>query len=251
MATLKAYQVAAAALLGGFSPNEVPTAVAVARGESSFQTDKCTSQYCGLWQIGTQVNKDHLHGDWKDPVVNARAAKELVSSRGWCGGKASNGHCLNFEAYGLSNAGMSWSAKLKEGAQAYAEVQKRQQAGETLQSMVGTSATNAGFDPKDLLPDFGNLPNPGGEIADAAGAIVGLAQTIIDFGNRLGSWVSDPQSWIRVAEVIGGGLLVALGLRIAFNKQFMAVVKPVISAFVPGGKVSKAATTAVAARKGR
>lgn len=235
MTTLKPYQVAAAALLGGFSPNEVPTAVAVARGESSFQTDKCTSQYCGLWQIGTQVNASHLHGDWRDPVVNAKAAKELVADRGWCGGRAGNGHCQNFEAYGLSNAGMSWQAKLAEGAKAYAEVQKRQQAGETLQSMVGTSgAENTAF-PNPLAPLEGAL--------DAAGAIAGFAKAIVDFGNRLGGWIADPQSWIRVAEVVGGTLLFGLGLRIAFNRQVMDVGGQIVRTVVPGGKVTKLATS--------
>jgi len=248
MATLQAYQVAAAALLGGFSPAEVPTAVAVARGESSYSTTSCTGQYCGLWQIGTKVNAAALGGgDWRDPVVNARAAKQLVSQRGWCGGRAGNGHCQNFEAYGMNNAGASWQAKLAEGARAYAEVQQRQGRGETLQSMVGTSGGAQNAD----LP-FG-LPNPGdalGSIADTASAIAGTGQALVDFGNKTARWISDPNNWLRVAEVIGGGILIAVGLRIAFNKQYMAMGKQVISWVVPSGKATQVAGKVTAAAKG-
>lgn len=256
MAKLKPYQVAAAALLGGFPPSEVPTAVAVARGESSYNTT--ASNFCcsGLWQIHRTAHADKIAAvggvdKLKDPVVNARLAYQIwKAAGGWCtSGRV--GQCNPWQAYGVSNATGSWKAKLAEGAQAYAEVQRRQQAGESLQSMAASSASfvNADWDPKCLVPGYAvahpdecdlgadDLPIIG-DMVDAGSAIAGFAKAVVEFGNKIGSWVSDPQNWIRVAEVIGGGLLVALGLRIAFHKQVMGAARQIASVVVPGGKVA-------------
>lgn len=246
MAKLAAYQVAAAALLGGFPPSEVPTAVAVARGESSYNTKSSNSCCQGLWQIHRNAHADKIAkaggvDALNDPVVNARLAHQIwAAAGGWCtSGRV--GQCNPWQAYGVSNATGAWKAKLAEGARAYAEVQKRQQAGESLQAMAGSSggAAAAGLP----LP-----PNPLNAVMDVGGAIAGFAQSIIDFGNRVGGWIADPHSWIRVAEVIGGGLLVALGLRVAFNQQINAVGGGIVRAVVPGGKLGK---FAVQAAKGK
>jgi len=173
-------------------------------------------------------------------VVNATIAHEIWAGD-WCGGRAPNGHCRKYEAYGLSNAGMSWSAKLAEGARAYAEVQQRQARGQTLASMVGASALNADFPLP--LPDVG-------DIADAAQAIAGTGQALIDFGNKLGRWIGDSQNWVRVAEVIGGGVLIAVGLRVAFNTQYMTVARQAAGWVMPGGKATRLVARAKTAAKG-
>lgn len=247
MATLKAYQVAAAALAGGFPPNEVPRAVAVAKGESSFNTKASNSCCQGLWQINRKAHASAIAAaggvdKLDDPVVNAKLAYGIwKAAGGWCtSGRV--GQCNPWQAYGVSNLTGSWSSKLAEGARAYAEVQKRQQSGESLQSMT---ASTVGFP----LPNFdanpfdnfgGDVPGLG-DLADAAGAIAGFAQAVVDFGNRVGAWIADPQSWVRVAEVVGGGLLVALGLRIAFNKQVTDLGRTVVKYVKPGGKAAQLA----------
>jgi hypothetical protein len=232
MATLKPYQVAAAALLGGFPPGEVPTAVAVAKGESSYSTTARNSCCSGLWQIHRTAHADKIRsagGETRltDPVVNATLAKQIwAAAGGWCtSGRI--GQCNPWQAYGVG----AWKAKLTEGAKAYAEVQRRQAAGETLQSMVGGSPA--------AVPAA--LPGPIGDVADAGQAIAASGRAVVEFGNRFGRWVSDPDSWVQVAKVIGGGLLIALGLRIAFNTQIMAATKQAISWVVPGGKAAKIA----------
>src|SRR5258706_9340428 len=239
MATLKPIKVAAAAYLGGFRGKEIAVAVAVAKGESSYDTTTCTSQYCGLWQIGTTVNASHIHGDWKNPIVNARAAYELVQSRGWCGGKASNGHCQNFEAYGLNNGGMSWTSKLAEGNKAYAELTAQMQAGKD----PGKDILNAGPGASDFLkalnpfdstnPVTGGISNPVSSVADAASSAISLA-------NKTASWVSNPQSWVRVLWVVGGGVLFIAGIGIAFEHAGGDAAKQVIQLVLPTGKIGKA-----------
>lgn len=268
MAKLAAYQVAAAALLGGFPPSEVPTAVAVARGESSYNTKSSNSCCQGLWQIHRKAHASAIAAAGgvdalDDPVVNARLAYQIwKGAGGWCtSGRI--GQCNPWQAYGVSNLTGSWKAKLAEGARAYAEVQKRQQAGESLQSMAGSSAAgvqNVDWNPRCLDPLYaaqhvdeckfngpGDIPGVGG-LMDAAGAIAGFAKAVVDFGNRLGAWIADPQNWMRVAEVVGGAILFGLGLRIAFNTQINAAGGKLVSAVVPGGKLGK---FAVKAAKGK
>ena len=239
MATLNAVQVAAAALMGGFSPNDVPTAVAVAKGESSFNTKASNSCCQGLWQIHRTAHADKIkkYGGVEklnDPVVNAKIAHEIFQAAGgWCT-HGSPPNCNPWQAYGVSNLTGSWKSKLAEGAKAYAEVQTMTSNGKTLAEIVNEGLDRSfGVDPDDL-PIIG-------DVIDTGQAIAGLAKGIIDFGNRLGSWISDPQSWIRVAEVVGGGLLVMLGLRIAFNAQVNDIGRTVVSYVKPGGKAAKLA----------
>lgn len=245
MARLQPYQVAAAALLGGFPPGEVPTAVAVAKGESGYSTTSRNACCSGLWQIHRTAHADKIAAaggvdKLTDPVVNARLAYQVWAGD-WCGSRAPNGRCAKYEAYGLGNAGMSWQAKVAEGARAYAEVQRRQQAGESLQSMVGSAGASV---VDAALPGTGTA----GAVLDAGSAIAAAARSMIDFGNRLGRWISSPDNWIRVAEVIGGGLLVAVGLRIAFHAQYMAAARKVVSAVTPGKGAARAGAVRVRGR---
>jgi len=242
VATLNAVQVAAAALMGGFPPGEVPRAVAVAKGESSFNTESRNSCCSGLWQIHRTAHADKIkaaggEGKLTDPVVNARLAYQIwKSAGGWCT-HGSPPNCNPWQAYGVSNLTGSWKSKLAEGAKAMAEVQTMTSNGQTLAQIV-----NEGLDRKigADVPGPGDVPGLG-ELMDTAGAIAGFAKALVDFGNRLGRWIADPQSWIRVAEVVGGGLLVALGLRIAFNRQVMDVGRTVIKYVKPGGKLGQVA----------
>ncbi|WP_301177261.1 transglycosylase SLT domain-containing protein [Actinomadura geliboluensis] len=233
---MKAYQVAAAALMAGFPPNEVPTAVAVAKGESSFNPKASNACCQGLWQIHRKAHADKIakyggNDKLNDPLVNAKLAHEIWSAAGgWCtNGRPPN--CNPWQAFGVSNATGSWKGKLAEGARGLAEVKNRQNQGDSLAEMVNEGLDRSlGVNPDDV---------PGlGQLMDTAGAITGLTRGLIDFGNRIGAWVSDPHSWIRVAEVIGGTVLFALGLRIAFNTQVMDIGRTVVKYVKPGGKAA-------------
>lgn len=236
MTQLTGPQVAAAAYLGGFRGNDIVTAVAVAYGESTWNTTDANDCCTGLWQIHRTAHADIIKGqDLNDPIVNAKLAHQIWKGD-WCGGRAPNGHCNKWEAYKLDNAGKTWSQKMNEAAKAYAEFNQEVRTGRTPEQILGASKT---IGPQDAVPGLGG-------VLDTAGAIAGLAKSVVDVFNRLGSWISDPNSWLRVAEFIGGGILVAVGLRITFNQQFNAVTKSVVSMVVPSGKAGAAA----AARKG-
>jgi len=230
-------EVAAAAMIGGFPAQAIPTAVAVAYGESSWNPRSENACCTGLWQIHRTAHADKIKGqDLKHPVVNARIARQVWGGD-WCGKRAPNGHCAKWEAYGLDNAGKSWSEKMRLGAMAYAELQRQLGDGKTAEQVLGTSwGDGDGIN----LPGLPDVPGAGA-LADTAGALAGGFRAIIDMFNRVGAWIADPGSWLRVAEVIGGGLLIALGLRIAFNAQITMVGGKIVSAVVPGGKAGATA----------
>lgn len=251
MAKLSAVQVAAAAQLGGFPAQAIPTAVAVAYGESNFNTTSSNACCTGLWQVHRTAHADKIAkagglSKLTDPVVNASIARQIWAGD-WCGSRAPNGHCAKYEAYGLNNAGKTWAQKLQLGAQAYQQLQAETSKGKTPQQILGTTGSFA-----DGLGLTGGLPGQVagaaggvGGVVDAAGAIAGTGRAVVDVANRIGRWVGDPQSWFRVMEVLGGALLVAIGLRITFNNQVNAAASKVIGAVVPGGKAG-----AMAAAKG-
>jgi hypothetical protein len=230
MTILTGPQVAAAAYLGGFRGNDVVTAVAVAYGESTWNTASVNACCTGLWQIHRKAHADIIKGqDLTDPVVNAKLAHQIWAGD-WCGGKAPNGHCNKWEAYQLDNAGKTWSQKMKDAAVAYSEFNTIMQMGQNPQDIL--KGVSKGL--TDQVPGLG-------DIVDTAGAIAGFAKSVVDIFNRLGAWIADPNSWLRVAEFVGGGILVVAGLRITFNQQFNAVTKAVVQTVVPGGKAGAAA----------
>lgn len=241
---LKPEQVAAAALLAGWSAQEVPTVVAVVKGESNFDTAARNACCSGLLQIHRTAHADKIKaaGGEKvltDPIPNLKLGLQIWGGD-WCGGRAPNGHCSKWEAYGLSNAGMSWQSKLALGAKAYARVQAEQRSGKSLNDILGAAGGRLGA-PGD---DGGGL----GGIIDTAGSIAGTGKAMVDFGNRLGAWVGDASNWVRVGEVILGGLLIGIGLRLTFNAEMNAVAKKVATAVIP---TQKAATVAGMAQKGQ
>jgi Lysozyme like domain len=225
--TLTALQVAAAAYIAGFRGNQLAEAVAVARGESSFNTDLCTGQYCGLWQIGTVVNKDKIKGDVKNPVVNAKAAKKLVDDRGWCGGKAANGHCQNFEAYQLDNAGMTWAQKMEEGKKAKKDLDHEWEKDRLTNTFKLRSQGDVALDilHKAGISTKGLAPNTTTEglttLDDELGDLNPLDNISAAFSgvNDFFSALKDKDTWIRVAEVTLGAALVIVALVNLTNLQ--------------------------------
>lgn len=97
------------------------------------------------------------------------------------------------------------------------------------------------------LPTIGPGGNIGGTITNPLGGI----QAIGDFFNRL----TQPHTWVRVGEVLGGLLLVYMGLRASFSgteaeKAVNTVTKPVkkgvstVASVTPAGRALKTERTA-------
>jgi hypothetical protein len=207
MATLTPLQVAAAAYAGGFRGDQIQQAVQVAYAESSWNTEAGPNTTCncrGLWQINLDAhNMAALIPNFNptDPVDNALAAKKIYNGAGgWCTkGKPPN--CSPWQGYGNANYTKAYGqahmalAQLRQRFQGHKEsdVVKEILAGVT--SKTGLSA---------------GLQVPS-EITDAAQTAVNIIPGVKEIGGFFAALV-DPNTWLRVAEVGIGVLLVVVGL---------------------------------------
>lgn len=174
---------------------------AIALAESGGDTDatntnKNGSVDTGLWQI----NSIHgISGNLKDARTNARAAKAVYDKQG-------------FGAWVVFNKG-TYRNKLTPALQASSEVEGTS-IGDVLKALptaVGTLTDVGG----DVAGEVGNnLTDP----LQAIGQISGLMA-------RAGTFLSDPQNWLRIAYVGLGAAMVIGGLMIVARPVAQPVVK--------------------------
>lgn len=185
MATLTRSQIELYALAAGLPPGLFG---AIAEAESSGSTTVVNSIGCvGLWQINQPVQvKDHPTWTvaWlQDPSHNAQAAATLYRQSG--------------TAPWVSSESV-WS---KDPA------------------VTGTSTTPAGLLAPDPFGDdtTGAIPGDGsttpsvpglGDVQSVAGGVTSLAH----LGVGAAKWLSNPQNWVRIGEVVVGAGLVLVGL---------------------------------------
>jgi lysozyme-like protein len=174
MAILSALQVAAAAKLGGFTDSQLVTAVAVARAESSFNTDAVSGAGDhGLWQINRRSHPQLFSGEtWKDPVRNAQMAIDVFRRQGW-------------SAWVVYNRG-TYRLHLPEATAAVTALRTTTPEAAlrnvSIKSVSNTTATNIG--------------------------VLDSIQGIIDFFN----FISDPNNWRRLGFILSGTIIIVLGL---------------------------------------
>ncbi len=200
MAFLSPVQVATYALRAGFRGQNAATAVAVSQAENrsgdtnAVHRNSDGSVDVGLWQINSSnANPEQM----KDPTANAVEAFKLASSgRGW-----NNWTTFRNKAYLLF-------MPIAEPA-----VLAAQAANPKLGLEVGASTP---IDKSTLVP---------GQSPEQSGAtIVDELKAFVEAFNRIGSWISGPANWTRVAEVIiGGGLLL-----LALNAISRPVTEPIV-----------------------
>lgn len=186
----------------GFTDDKVPTAVAIAIAESALCADAVGDTLLvdakwgpsvGLWQIrslhaekGTGGHRDELAN--KDPMHNAKAALSI------------------------SGGGTNWAPWTVWKLGIYRPYVSQVQA-----VMQGSLAGGAPTTPGGIVGDYagGIVDDPaaaGGAIVDgitdAASATVAIGRTVVDAA----AWIADRDNWVRVLEVIGGAVAIALGL---------------------------------------
>lgn len=227
MAQLTALQVAAAAMIGGFSGNDIVEAVKVAYGESSWNTTASNSCCYGLWQINKNAHADLFRKyKWDNPADNARMANIIFQKAGsllhpegrWCSsGHPPNG-CNPWQAYG--NA--AYNSKDAEAKAAYAELRKQISQGKSAESILGTSRTDGSKTPEAGI---------GGNIVGAVSGMGGIISAI----NRAGAWITNPDNLRRILKVLMGAGVILVGAAIILEKP----VGTVVSNVVPAGKAIK------------
>jgi hypothetical protein len=92
-------------------------------------------------------------------------------------------------------------------------------------------------DPLDVLPDW--QLDMG--IGDVASGIKSIAELMIGAGD----WMKEPRNWVRVAQVLAGGLLIAVGINAMTSGILAPAVMKAATSAGPG-KAAKAATKAAA-----
>lgn len=236
MPKLTPMQTAAAAYLGGFRGDEIATAVAVARGESNFNTGSRNACCSGLWQIHRTAHADKIkrhggEGKLLDPAVNAQIAHEIYTAAGGWG---------PWSAYRSDNAGASWASKVAQGKRAVDNLNKKVHS---LQLRSRLSITGQlrflSYEEacRQILKEAGIDTNAGGgtDPLDVAGDVAGGVLQFFTFPKLegLAQALTDPHTWLRIAQVVMGGLLVIVAV-----VQLTGATK--LAGVLPAGRIAKA-----------
>lgn len=205
-------QVAKAAHSAGFPDSELVTAVAVAYAESTFNANAThknsdgSTDY-GVWQINSS-HKDILgSGNWASLGDNAKMARAVWQAQGW-------------------NA---WSVHKPSDAIGYARYQAAIPAAIAFVTVgVGPAAAAAGT---------------GGAAAGEAQGVIGAGEDALNTASEIARepltvlhWLTQPESWLRIATVVIGGALVIAGLYL-FARPIIAPVERVATKVVTKGAV--------------
>jgi Lysozyme like domain len=205
MTTLTSRQVAALAYDAGWRGNNVITATAIAHAESGNRTDavgptlSCGQGAQGLFQINVCVN--HCSNP-TDPKANTACAYRVFRSQGW-------------NAWSTYKSG-AYKQYIMDATQAYQGAGNQSQVNEILKS-IGIG--------------LGYVPGASGLTDLASNPVLQGFQSIITFMNRIGSWISNADNWVRVMKVIVGGVVIIVGLGI--------VAKDTGLNNLPAGKIIK------------
>lgn len=218
--------VARAAQAAGFPDDQLVTAVAVAFAESGFnatainRSNSNGSTDYGLWQINSVHNFPEVaNGTWRDPKVNASMALRVYRRQGW-------------------NA---WSVYRPSNPTGYARyLAARPAAVGFVAAAVGPGAAAAG------------AAGTPGAIAEGvggdAGTVLNAAEKIAKEPLAVLDWLTNPQTWERIAYVVLGGALVIGGIYLLVTstiaKPAIAMIKDnakTAAAVIPQGKAAGAA----------
>ena len=214
--------VARAAKAAGFPDHELVTAVAIAYAESSFNENASVrepdgSYSYGLWQINSVHGFAELtaaSGAWRNPATNAQLAKRVWDGSGWG----------------------AWSVYKPSGGAGYARfLAARPAAVGFVAAAVGPAAAAAGAGGTGLELFEGAAD----DVADAASLAAEIAKEPL----AILRWLTRPDTWVRIAYVIGGGALVIGGLFLFVRAATESVAAPIVKDFI-GAKTKVAAAAA-------
>lgn len=183
MAKLSARQIFALARDAGFSQGQAVTMTAIALAESGGETTAVNRSNSngtidvGLWQI----NSVHGYSEsaMKDPFQNAKAAKAIHARQ-------------SYGAWTVYKKG-TYNKYLPEALKAAPS------GGTSISSILSGLRTlaSAGDDVAGAVP---------GQLAELTGAKAAMGA--LDLVARAGTWITNPQNWLRIVYVVVGGALV-------------------------------------------
>lgn len=231
---LKPYQIAAVAFAAGFSPEEIPTVVAIGLAESDGWTDqvfKGSAEYpedsIGVMQVNYMAHGDLDRQSLFNPFYNMQSARGISRDSF----DAGNG---SFTPWSTFKNG-KYKANLSAGTAALALLKRPGMFEKAIQEVqAGTGARSATID-------------VGGIIGDVIGAPFEWAAALA----KLLGWLVDPHNWLRIGYVAGGAVLLGIGLtglhrETEYLNDLAASAKPVTSLL---SQVKEAAMSAAATIK--
>jgi hypothetical protein len=211
----------------------------VAMAESSGDARQVNSIQCvGLLQINQPVFIDQ-HPSWtieylQDPMNNLRVGLTIFQQAGnqfdgpWADSKTKGGIPGGWGPHVTGGSTGTGTGSSGGDAAQVADDPCKYIKGPAHKHCVGS------------LPDPGTYPDPsGGGIWDTAAEIGRLAQTVAKAGN----WLADPANWVRIAYVVGGGILAVTAIDV--------IIRPAVSGASGqlGRTVTGTATKSLLARR--
>jgi hypothetical protein len=194
--TLTPRQIYALAADAGFkTPGQAITMTAIALAESGGNTDATNTNTNGSVDTGLwQINSVHgFGGNLKDPRVNAQAAKAVFDKQ-------------SYTAWTVFKTG-AYRSKLPEAISA------NPKSGMSIADILKSIPTAAG-----------TLTGVAGDVASAANPLAGLGD-LVGLAAKAGTFLMDPQNWLRILYVAIGGALVIGALVIVAQPVAEPVVK--------------------------
>lgn len=180
-------QIYAVARDAGFPTGTAVTMTAIALAESGGDPNAHNTSgedSRGLWQINVAANTDLRGMNLFDPRTNAKAAKIIYDRQG-------------LRAWSVFKSG-AYQQHMGAAMQASSQTEGTS-IGDVLRSLPVAARTLAGIAPDIAGAAVGQLP--GADVAGSVGQAVGLAA-------KAGTWLSNPQNWVRIVYVWVGGMLV-------------------------------------------
>lgn len=187
MASLNGVQVAAAAYIGGFTGNNIVQAIQLAYAVSKWDSGAASNDHYGLWQVKKSAHPDlFTKYSWSNPADNGRMANVVFQKDagllhpegGWGGWKG---------AYDVTTYNNAAPGAKRD----YAELKKQLGAGKSPENILGASRTDGSKSPEGSI---------GGK------AVAGVSVT------GFLSALTNAATWLRVAEVGLGIILLAVGV---------------------------------------
>jgi hypothetical protein len=201
MAALADSDIAGYVLQAGWSGGDASTAVAVALAESGGDPARrgtVDPNDLGLFQVNSHYHPEILRSNWQDPASNAIVAHAIWAKDGWAPWTTyRTGAYLLFKARG--------DAAVKGATLPIGPELKRLHTGEP--SLAA---------PPGVLP---KLSNPLESIGDAL--------------NRTGRFLTNPDSYVRIIQVVLGGVLLVAAVSIVARP----VAEPAVKTLAKAGAI--------------
>lgn len=259
--TLTYEEVVASLGLAGWPENLWAKAAAVISAESGRVTNIYNTYldgHFGLMQLGKKQHPElFASGDpnaWVNPVNNCKSGYGIYQSEGWGAWEGeTNGRYTSslIQATAAVNSVKSHIAhgRLAPKAIQVSGPQGRQQVlesylhqkGDAIIETLGIIALSEGAN--SVVNSLAGAGSKTGSVTVSTGAAVAQSAADIQSNSILGAvemmigagrWMADPHNWMRVAQVVAGGMLLVAGISI--------VARPIagpIAGALPSGKIMK------------